>query len=204
MPKTKVQFEQLKEKRKDEIIDAALRCFCKIGFEATKIDNITQEAKCSHGLFYHYYQTKEEVFDDVLKKVNTSKFNRIIAELEAPAKSAYDKIKNFTIYLLDSIKNGELPYDIHFLMDIYMIRQDEKSFKIALEKVESIKRHFITLIEQGQRDEGFKEGKPRDIAMTYLSTIQGFILQKINRDQLLNDSRPFILPSYQILLSLFK
>ena len=48
--------------RKNDILKSALKVFCEKGYSGAKIDDITKKAKCSHGLFYHYFPTKKNLF----------------------------------------------------------------------------------------------------------------------------------------------
>lgn len=57
---------QKKNSKKELILKGALKVFCEKGFEATTVDDITKKAGCSHGLFYHYYKSKKEVFDEIV------------------------------------------------------------------------------------------------------------------------------------------
>ena len=62
MPKVSKQVTKLKERRKEEIIESALKVFCEKGYAGATINDIVKKAKCSHGLFYHYFDSKKEIF----------------------------------------------------------------------------------------------------------------------------------------------
>lgn len=72
MPRSPQENENIRALRREEIFRAAGRVFAKKGFAATKIADIAAEANLSHGLLYHYYRSKEEVysalFDEILSK----------------------------------------------------------------------------------------------------------------------------------------
>ncbi len=53
----------VEEKRKAEIIAAALRCFSQHGYNNTSMDAIAREAGLSKALIYYYYKSKDEVFE---------------------------------------------------------------------------------------------------------------------------------------------
>ncbi|MBO5714066.1 MAG: TetR/AcrR family transcriptional regulator, partial [Clostridia bacterium] len=55
----------IKEKRKEKIISSALKVFCEKGYQSATVDDITKKAKCSHGLFYHYFDNKKQLFEQV-------------------------------------------------------------------------------------------------------------------------------------------
>src|SRR5512135_3056755 len=47
--------------RRQQIIDAAYRCFARRGFHQTTMREIYEEAKLSPGAVYHYFASKEEI-----------------------------------------------------------------------------------------------------------------------------------------------
>ena len=54
MPKTKEQFEEIRNKSKAAIIEAALELFANNGFHNTSITQIAKKAGVSKGLMYNY------------------------------------------------------------------------------------------------------------------------------------------------------
>ena len=58
--------EELKELKKYEIHLCALELFGKIGYYKTSIEDIANNSKVSKGLIYHYYSSKEKLFEEVI------------------------------------------------------------------------------------------------------------------------------------------
>jgi TetR/AcrR family transcriptional regulator, transcriptional repressor of aconitase len=58
MPKVS---EELSDARRQQIIDAAYRCFARKGLHQTTIRDIYAEAGLSAGAVYHYFESKEEI-----------------------------------------------------------------------------------------------------------------------------------------------
>lgn len=56
------RWERRKEDRSGEILSAALACFSKKGFAATRIDDIARRAKIAKGTVYLYFDSKEAIF----------------------------------------------------------------------------------------------------------------------------------------------
>jgi AcrR family transcriptional regulator len=52
------------------LLEAAKRVFERDGFLEARISDIAQEAGLSHGSFYHYFDSKEEVFREVAEAVD--------------------------------------------------------------------------------------------------------------------------------------
>lgn len=65
--KIKADGSGAKESRKRELAIAGLKVFCEKGFDGATIEDIVKKAGCSHGLFYHYFKNKNEVFDETMR-----------------------------------------------------------------------------------------------------------------------------------------
>lgn len=67
--------------KRDEILNAALELFLKNGYEATSIRMILEQVNGEVGMFYHYFHSKQEVFDKAVEfffKKSGEKFSIIM------------------------------------------------------------------------------------------------------------------------------
>ena len=62
MPRTAEQNNAIKDKRREKILQSSLRVFANANYDKVAIDDINKASHCSHGLFYHYFVSKEAVF----------------------------------------------------------------------------------------------------------------------------------------------
>lgn len=60
-PRTPEQFEQIRQERIHQILDAALHVFAEGGYHGASIASIAKRAKISKGLIYNYFESKEEI-----------------------------------------------------------------------------------------------------------------------------------------------
>ncbi len=65
-PRTKEQLLDLKEARKEQILMAALELFGSKGYQTTSISEIAKKAELSKGLLYNYFESKEELLNEVV------------------------------------------------------------------------------------------------------------------------------------------
>ncbi|MFW5953460.1 MAG: TetR/AcrR family transcriptional regulator [Candidatus Natronoplasma sp.] len=134
--------------RKQELIDAAENLFSKVGFKETSVDDICDEVGVAHGLFYYYFDSKE----DVIKAIT----ERLIAELETK--------------LEEIVEDTEMQADEKFksFLDISLQRRKEKTYLLSFsskkespelyyslydETVEMLTPYMTKIVEQGI-DEG--------------------------------------------------
>lgn len=64
MPRTFKQNKELKDLRKKEILDKSLILFATMGIKSVTMDQISKFVGCSHGLLYHYFSSKEDLFNE--------------------------------------------------------------------------------------------------------------------------------------------
>ncbi len=71
-PRSKYQFEEIRENRKALIMRAALDLFAKNGYHTTSINHIAEKAQISKGLLYNYFKSKEELLKEIINQGLTS------------------------------------------------------------------------------------------------------------------------------------
>jgi AcrR family transcriptional regulator len=74
-----------RERTRSALLDSAISVFASKGFEATRIIDITNQAKLANGTFYSYYQDKIELLRDVAIGLAVEITGRINDEMEGLA-----------------------------------------------------------------------------------------------------------------------
>ena len=54
--------------RRDQVLDAAEKCFCEQGFHGTSIATISKSAGMSAGHIYHYFENKETIIAAIVER----------------------------------------------------------------------------------------------------------------------------------------
>jgi AcrR family transcriptional regulator len=179
MPKTKEQFELIKNESKSKIVDAGLKLFIEKGLLATSVSEIASLAGISKGLMYHYYKSKEELYYELVSKaINSSiEYMHAVFNLE---KSPKEKIKLISRKMVDNINRNHETAQFFVFMNRFLIT--EKTSKKARELIENA---YIPLkltekiISEGQRLEQFKSGDSKSMATLYWSAIHGLCAHKL-------------------------
>ncbi|MGD8306242.1 MAG: TetR/AcrR family transcriptional regulator [Ignavibacteria bacterium] len=100
-PRTKQQFEEIRETSRNKILSVALELFAQTGYKETSVSKIAEKASISKGLMYNYFKNKEELLEAVVLEG----FNKItglnysIKEGEKPV----EKLKEIIVATLDSL-----------------------------------------------------------------------------------------------------
>jgi AcrR family transcriptional regulator len=74
-------MEQVKGKRR-AILDATLRLIARNGFHGTSMSKVAQEAKVSVGNIYNYFDSKDELIDELYKTVKRKSAQAVLANFD--------------------------------------------------------------------------------------------------------------------------
>ena len=85
--------EQQKEARRLALVDAALAVFSRVGYAAAKIDDVAEEAGVSKGTVYLYFDSKEQLFEGMVKSKMSPMLNNVASLAIDPDQSATDRLK---------------------------------------------------------------------------------------------------------------
>ncbi len=204
MPKTQEQNDELKEQRKQNIVLAALIVFCEKGYDGTTVDDITKKAKCSHGLFYHYFDSKKAVFDAVIENAENESDQKIDKILKENI-SYVDKLKKILIHLFENLKEDELKaYYFFFFFSRHFI--DVLNGRVPQKPPREKKPLFILieeLFEKGiENGEFSNEYSAREYGKLLHSIIQGVtMMYSVMPNEIKKTFNP---PDVDLIVNIFK
>ncbi len=170
MPRSSEQNRVIKDRRRAKLLRAALRVFATKGYRGTSVDDITKEARCSHGLFYHYFESKADAYEAVLRELV------IHANAVPPLEEALARRGNAGLAVIgnyiEQITNGDKIQWASAM--VYMGIGDGEEAKIArkvgIPPIDA-KTALVELIKQGQEEGITIEGDPEEIAEIVSSVI---------------------------------
>jgi AcrR family transcriptional regulator len=79
--------------RRAELVDAAAEVFMEKGYAAATVSDITNEAGSSHGTFYVYFDSKEDIFDAVAQDRVMLAFDAVKECADQVDRPAVDRIR---------------------------------------------------------------------------------------------------------------
>lgn len=131
---------------KNEIINSAQKLFKQYGLKKTTMDEIAAACGKAKSTLYHYYSSKEEVFDDVLNK-ETLSLRKLVDSNVKKKKSLHDKLKAYF-----ETFHSEAVNKINFYR---ILKQEIKSEFINTNRFSDVIK-FETSYVCGMLTEGFK------------------------------------------------
>lgn len=197
MPRSTEQFEQMRREREQAILNAGLYLFATKGYELTTADAITKMANCSHGLLYHYYKAKEDLYLAVIEKRVRPLVYSIIADVnfDQKAKFVFIDIASKFLKALKS-ENDEYAWSIALLLDIHL--QGVINPKVRhVEKNKKLYDQVFELIEKGKAEGDFNESNSRELVVSLLALFKGLSYNRIRVGY-----AKFICPKTDVLLNM--
>ncbi len=83
--------QERSEATRNQILEAALQCFARHGYDKTSTEVIAKEAGVSQGIIFHYFKTKEGLFTAIVKK-GIEGFDRCVERAERSGLPPREKI----------------------------------------------------------------------------------------------------------------
>jgi AcrR family transcriptional regulator len=92
-PKPARRWQRRKHDRTGEILEAALACFARNGFAATRMDDIARQARIAKGTIYRYFRNKEAVFKALARSSVAARLDLVEAAIAQHAGSAAELLR---------------------------------------------------------------------------------------------------------------
>jgi TetR/AcrR family fatty acid metabolism transcriptional regulator len=93
-----------RDKRRN-ILDAAITVFARQGFHSTRVSDIADEAGVAYGLVYHYFNSKDEVLNELFAE-RWSLLLAAIDEADASAETPRSKLAAVAAFIVDSYRHN--------------------------------------------------------------------------------------------------
>ncbi|HOT13358.1 MAG TPA: TetR/AcrR family transcriptional regulator [Bacteroidales bacterium] len=179
MPRNKEANQKVKDGRREQILAAALELFARKGLVATRISDISAKTGISQGLIYHYYKSKEEVFNWLIRDA-VEKMNTAALELEKLPLSAKEKIVLAVEQLLKGFDQKVETAYYYFLITQAALSeafpQEARDFIFSQNNIKYgvINRIFI----HGQKEGTVRSFDAAEMTTLFFSTINGLAMYK--------------------------
>ncbi len=161
--------DEQKEQRRALIIDKAIELFAKKGYAETKIGDIAKAADMSVGLMFHYFESKEKLFEEIVS-YGTNATN---TPREMNFENPLDYFEGFLKMLFHYVK--EQPRIMYLFVIMGRMQHGEGITPHIKEIAGSVNQveQSAEVIAAGQQYGYFREGDPYLLAFTFWSSVQG-------------------------------
>jgi AcrR family transcriptional regulator len=157
------------EKRREEILLAALDLFIRKGYAATRTLDISQAVGVSEGLLFHHFETKEKLYEELIRR--GVKAPQSIMSLPAADPIAF--FKQAAVHILNAVKTQPVTSKMFVLMNQAFHNESVSPVVKELLMQMDIFTQSIPLIKAGQKNKTIKDGDPYALSIAFWSAIDG-------------------------------
>ena len=162
------------ETRKNQILEAAVKVFTRMGFHDARMDDIVQESGLSKGALYWYFKGKDDVIMAILKNIFEGELKGLKA-LQVKEAPAPDLLREFMQLTIGELKNMTrlLPLAYEF----YALAFRNKTVREAIRQYLQAYIDLITSLIQRGIDEGtFHTVNAEEMAISIGAMIEGTLV----------------------------
>lgn len=164
--------QEQKEARRKEILMRALELFVKKGYHETKISDIAESAQMSVGLLFHYFESKEELYIELVKMgVEGTRHPEKLKNL--PPEQFFETFLN---QLFSYAKEQPWVFQMFVLMgqaEKEGLPQEARTLSASINQI----AFSAEIIKKGQQEGVFREGNPLLLSTCFWASVQGVMEQ---------------------------
>ncbi len=142
-----LKHEKIKvaEKRKNEICEAAKRCFLAKGFSKTGMEDVIREVGMSKGGVYHHYKSTVDMLYDIMLKGNDYRFNKVSDFIE---KNPDMSLEEMAVELVIAKMFDENDFMSIYAMFLMECKENSRLRKLRDEMKSNLTLEFLDFLEK--------------------------------------------------------
>ncbi|MGE5599330.1 MAG: TetR/AcrR family transcriptional regulator [Bacteroidota bacterium] len=173
-PRNEAENERIRDERREAILQAAVKAFTKWGYASTKIADIAAEAGISHGLVYHYFQSKDQIFGALVDLAMQVALQTTRDAAEQPG-TPWDRIAGMVETMVMGARYGPEFYSL--VQQAFASEAVPEAIRrTAWEQGRLCQEAMTRVIAEGQAAGQVIPGDPRQLAALVYAFVQGLAL----------------------------
>jgi AcrR family transcriptional regulator len=162
------------QERRQEILDAAMRCFARTGYHQTSMDDIVAESGLSKGTLYWYFKSKRELFFALFDRILSEMLEPLPAfiEIDAPV---VERLRILGKATTDAVINStELTsFPLNFMMEAWL---DDTVSDHYFDMLQQFANILEKLLKEGIANGELREMDTFDITWGMMAMLDGIVL----------------------------
>lgn len=163
--------QDLKEQRREELLSISLDLFVRKGYSGTTVRDITNAAGISEGLLFHYFPTKQAIFEELIDISNQS--TGFVTEIFGTGLSPIQMFEAAGSAIFDNIVQDK--QSLKFFLLVNQVITMESTPKEVRDKANIMQ--FIhasnKIIEEGQKAGEIRQGNPGTLSLAFWGAVHG-------------------------------
>jgi TetR/AcrR family fatty acid metabolism transcriptional regulator len=155
--------------KRQNFLDAAVRVFARQGFHSTRVSDIADEAGVAYGLVYHYFNSKDEVLNELF----TERWSLLLAangEADTGGGTPREKLGAVAGFIIDSYRHDPE------LMKVIIVEVTRAANSFGRTHLPQIRRAYDSItkiVADGQAEGAFRSDiDPAFASMSFYGAIE--------------------------------
>ncbi len=161
--------QEQREKRKWEILEAALDLFISKGYADTKIGDIAERVNMSMGLLFHYFESKAKLYEELIR-IGVS---APVAMMKLDDSDPLRFFETVAEYIVSAIKQS--PFTAKMFVLMYQVQSNASLSEPVQELLKEMAylEKTVSIIEEGQKRGQIRQGNAEALSALYWQTLSG-------------------------------
>ncbi len=166
--------KELPEKRRNQILDAAMDVFSRLGFHKARMDDIVQVSGLSKGTIYWYFKSKDAVIAAILDRI-FSREHRALKDVLSGEGPVSDRLLNL---VRQSARHTQsLKFSVPLMFEFYALAARHEQVHSAMQRYYATYRSDLAqLIQEGVDSGEFTAVAADKVALSIIAAFEGLIL----------------------------
>lgn len=179
MPKSKERCQEIREEMKNTILRKSLLYFARNGFAGTKISDLSKNIGIGQGTIYVYFESKEELFQEILKIADSNEMLNKMKLLSAMPISAKKKLRMLSETVLSHLEEDETFAAMIALNTQMLLEKNEAYSSEETTYQTELYNYTSKIIEQGQKEKSMVDGSSKKLADYYWGVVYLYSLKRL-------------------------
>ena len=146
--------------RRRQILDAAISVFAARGFHACRVSDIAEEAGVAYGLVYHYFDSKEQMLNELFTE-RWSLLLQAIEQVDSEPLSPRQKLEAVARFIIDSYRHEP---DLMKVIIVEVTRAANTFGRTHLKEIRQAYDGIARIVAEGQEEGSFRKDVDADFA----------------------------------------
>ena len=179
MPKSKERCQEIREEMRNTILQKSLLYFARNGFAGTKMSDLSKNIGIAQGTIYLYFDSKEELFQEILKVADSNEMLKKMKLLTAMPIPAKKKLRMLSETVLNQLKQEE-NFAAMITLNTQMLLEKNRAYSSGETTYQTELYHYTAkIIEQGQKEKSMVNGSSMKLADYYWGVIYLYSLKRL-------------------------
>ncbi|MBQ4531432.1 MAG: TetR/AcrR family transcriptional regulator [Lachnospiraceae bacterium] len=179
MPKSKERCKEIREEMRNTILQKSLLYFARNGFAGTKISDLSKNIGIGQGTIYVYFESKEELFQEILKIANSNEMLKKMKLLVNMPVSAKKKLRMLSEMVLNRLEKDETFAAMIALNTQMLLEKNEAYSSEETTYQTKLYNYTFKIIEQGQKEKSMVDGSSMKLVDYYWGVVYLYSLKRL-------------------------